>query len=148
MTDPVRLQLRRVKGFDLQEASRAVNGLPAASVARPHLFGNPFRIDAKRPRSAVVKSFRGFLYRWTDDALFRGAHHADDGSAAPLAGIGLIILRNRIRANVHRLRGHNLACFCPAGEPCHADVYLDVLKTDKPERWARRYPKLIEGRAP
>lgn len=143
MTEPVRLQLRRTRGFDLQAVSRAVNGLPAVSVARPHLFGNPFKIDPARPRKAAVQSFRGLLYRWSDTTIIDGTRFQDDGSCAPMAGLGLLIWRNSIRANVHRLRGHNIACFCPAGEPCHADVYLDVLKTDKPEIWARRYPKLI-----
>ena len=145
MTLPVRLQLRRAKGFDLQEVSRAVNGLPAVSVARPHLFGNPFRIDPARPRKAAVQSFRGFLYRWSGNTICHGARNADDGTPAVLDGLALIVLRTRILANVHQLRGHNLACFCPAGQPCHADVYLDVLKTDKPEIWARRYPKLVRG---
>lgn len=145
MTDPTRLQLRRVKGFDLQAESHAVNGLPAISVARPHLFGNPFRIDPSRPRIEAVRSFRGFLYRWSGNKILHGVRDADDGSPAPLDGLALIVLRNRIRASVHRLRGHNLACFCPAGEACHADVYLDVLKTDKPEIWARQHPKLIVG---
>lgn len=35
MTKPVRLQLSRRKGFDLQALSIATNGLPAVSVARP-----------------------------------------------------------------------------------------------------------------
>lgn len=24
------------------------------------------------------------------------------------------------------LRGKNLACFCPIGQPCHADVLLEI----------------------
>jgi hypothetical protein len=39
---PVRLRLSRAKGFDLQATSRALNGLPAKSVARPGPWGNPF----------------------------------------------------------------------------------------------------------
>lgn len=39
---PVRLQLSRAKGFNLQAQSRGLNGLPARSVARPGPFGNPF----------------------------------------------------------------------------------------------------------
>lgn len=40
MTRPVRLQLSRRKGFNLQALSRATNGLPAVKVARPTKFGN------------------------------------------------------------------------------------------------------------
>lgn len=31
-----------------------------------------------------------------------------------------------MRGNLHTLRGKNLACFCPAGSPCHADVLLEL----------------------
>jgi len=40
--EPVRLRLSRAKGFNLQALSRATNGLPAVSVARPSKWGNPF----------------------------------------------------------------------------------------------------------
>jgi Domain of unknown function (DUF4326) len=38
---PVRLQLSRAKGFNLQAHSRAINGLPAARVDRATRWGNP-----------------------------------------------------------------------------------------------------------
>jgi hypothetical protein len=41
---PVRLQLSRKKGFNLQALSRATNGLPAVNVARPSKWGNPYRV--------------------------------------------------------------------------------------------------------
>lgn len=50
MTDrPVRLQLSRKKGFRLQEASRALNGLEAVNVARPSRWGNPFKVGKAGP---------------------------------------------------------------------------------------------------
>lgn len=39
---PKRIQRRRVKGFDLQKESVALNGLNAVSVCRPGKWGNPF----------------------------------------------------------------------------------------------------------
>lgn len=39
MTKPVRLQLSRKKGFNLQRHSLAANGLPAINVARPNRWG-------------------------------------------------------------------------------------------------------------
>ncbi|WP_162560945.1 hypothetical protein [Methylobacterium durans] len=39
---PVRLQLSRYAGFNLQEHSRATNGLPAVNVDRSTPWGNPF----------------------------------------------------------------------------------------------------------
>ena len=41
---PVRLQLSRCKGFNLQALSLATNGLPAVNCARPMLYSNPFPI--------------------------------------------------------------------------------------------------------
>ncbi|WP_435102261.1 DUF4326 domain-containing protein [Arhodomonas sp. AD133] len=32
--------------------------------------------------------------------------------------------------NLHELRGHNLACWCPLGAPCHADVLLELANGD------------------
>lgn len=32
----------------------------------------------------------------------------------------------KIKARLHELRGKNLACWCKPGEPCHADVLLEL----------------------
>lgn len=50
-TDPVRLQLSRRAGFDLQELSRSTNGLPAVNVARPSKWETP-SASASRSTSA------------------------------------------------------------------------------------------------
>jgi hypothetical protein len=143
VTKPVRLQLSRRKGFNLQAVSIAVNGLPPLVVARPGLFGNPFAVTSTTDAAAAVSCFRRFLRRWSQTQIMEGAMF-EDGESAPIAGLGLIVLRNKIRANIWNLRGHNLACWCKPDAPCHADVYLDVLATDWPERWKRTYPKICD----
>lgn len=90
---PVRVQLRRTKGWRLPENT--------VVVARPGRWGNPFKVTAKRPADEAVDDFRLFLRyssigRWTCE---------------------------RARAE---LRGKNLACWCRPGEPCHADVLLEI----------------------
>lgn len=55
MTKPVRLQLSRRKGFDLQTLSQATNGLEAVNVARPSRFGNPFTIENTGRVDAVLR---------------------------------------------------------------------------------------------
>lgn len=45
MARPVRMQVSRKAGFNLQETSHAINGLPAKLVTRPGPWGNPFSID-------------------------------------------------------------------------------------------------------
>lgn len=138
MTDPVRLCLSRAKGFDLQAASRAANGLPARSVARPHLFGNIFRIGEHATAADAVRSFRKFLLVWSDTKIV-DATKFENGAAAPMEGIGMLVLRNRIRANLWHLKGKNLACYCREGSLCHADIYLDILRSDLPDRWKAKY---------
>lgn len=54
MPKPVRLQLSRRKGFDLQALSMATNGLPAVNVARPTKWGNPFPITAADSAADVL----------------------------------------------------------------------------------------------
>jgi hypothetical protein len=53
---PVRLQLSRKKGFNLQELSTKTNGLRAARVARPSKWGNPFSLSAM-DRTEAVRRF-------------------------------------------------------------------------------------------
>ncbi len=143
MTTPARLQLRRTKGFRLQEHSEAVNGLPARKVTRPGLFGNIFKVTDTTPAKEAVRSFRRFLRTWSDAQIMRSVR-VETGSGHPLAGVGLIVHRNHVRARLWQLRGHNLACFCRLDQPCHVDVYLDILATDWPERWKAKYPALCE----
>lgn len=143
MSTTVRLQLSRKKGFDLQALSLSTNGLPARTVTRPGLYGNIFKVTADTPAKDAVRSFRRFLAVWSDTQIIDDVR-TEDGAIEPMGGIALLILRNKIRANVWRLRGHNLACFCREGAPCHADVYLDFLTSDRPERWKAKYPALCQ----
>lgn len=103
MVTPVRLRLSRAKGFNLQSASAAVNGLPAVKVDRSTRWGNPFRVgdpgvpDAK----TAVARYREWL-------------------ATTLSGL------HTKRLARERLRGRNLGCWCAPGAPCHADVLIKV----------------------
>lgn len=105
MSDPVRLQLSRRKGFDLQLLSLATNGLPARSVARPGLFGNQWRVGTPNAPTAAdaVRLFR--------------QHDA----------------RRLVKHFGSELVGHNLACWCPLDQPCHADVLLELANANPPE---------------
>lgn len=118
MTQPVRIQLSRRKGFNLQAESVALNGLPAVNCARPSVYGNPFVIGESYP--IAEGSIGGAHLGETKITNARDAVEAfeawatDEGSPLP---------------EVSRLRGKNLACWCslPApGEPdhCHAAVLL------------------------
>ena len=65
-------------------------------VGRPTKWGNPFRAG-RSPRRAVL-AFKRVLH-----------FHAAIVASAKI-----------------ELRGKNLACWCKIGDPCHADVLLEI----------------------
>lgn len=67
-------------------------------VTRPTKWGNPYPLSLGR--AEVVRRFR--------DDLLAGR---------------LDVTVDDVR---RELRGHDLACYCPLDEPCHADVLLEV----------------------
>lgn len=106
MSAPVRLQLSRRKGFDLQAQSHAANGLPAVNVARPGKYGNPFRVTEARAAEEAAEMFRqNFI-----DCLLSGYWRT----------------RRTAESTLTDLRGKNLACWCKLDAPCHADVLLEL----------------------
>ena len=117
---PQRLVLSRRAGFDLQGTSLALNGLPAQSVARPGKWGNPFTIaevmaelglDRDAAQAEAVDRHRRWVAGTLEPAL----------SPGPPPDIALI------RAE---LAGRNLACWCRAGTPCHANLLIDLANGD------------------
>lgn len=108
MAEPVRLQLSRRKGFDLQALSRATNGLPAVNVTRPGKWGNRYRVGDPVYNGATGRTRKAGMTASEAVATFRRRECTPDRSAE--------IIRE--------LRGKNLACWCKPGDPCHADVLL------------------------
>lgn len=115
---PIRLQLSRHKGFNLQAHSRAVNGLAAVKVDRTTLFGNPFRIGEPCDRKIIR--------RWGWD--FKHPEFVcDDAETAVRRFRGCIGKDEAIWPFVREhIAGKNLACWCSALAPCHADVLLEI----------------------
>lgn len=116
---PQRIQLSRKKGFSLQAASLALNGLPAVKVDRTTKWGNPYVPGMIDPdvrginrvmvsSDCVVKAFRGYALRCLE---------VDPKHFEPL-------------------RGKNLACWCGGGA-CHADVLLELANSPDPAGAAR-----------
>ena len=94
--------------------SRALNGLDAVNVARPTPWGNPYRIGlvACGCRSAGECGHNTFNRETAAEAVecFRAIPRSEKRLA-------------QIRMS---LASKNLACWCKPGDPCHADVLLEL----------------------
>jgi hypothetical protein len=97
MRKPVRLQLSRKKGFDLQKTSQAANGLPASVVARPSKWGNPYPL-VEYGREKSLSLYCAYLCEALDAK----------------------------RLDLSELRNRNLACWCKPTDACHADILLEL----------------------
>ena len=107
MANPTRIQLSRRAGFNLQEFSRELNGLPAINCARPSRYGNPVKIGA------VIKSGPLKGQKITREEAIREFETS--------------YLPDMVRVDpefLKPLRGKNLACFCGLDEKCHVDILL------------------------
>lgn len=97
---PKRIQRRRTKGWRMPEG--------AIYVGRPTRWGNPFDWRKCSPdagprawaRGAAVDLFRDHLRRQ--------------------------LRRDASREMLAELRGHDLVCWCPLDQPCHADVLIEL----------------------
>ena len=124
---PVRLQLSRRKGFNLQEVSRAANGLAALKVTRPGDLGNPFRITG--PVKYLDGSGKVEWWVERDGGIWRFPTKAEAQIAAVEMFRKVVNMpgAEKFRAHVKlALRNVNPACNCRLGDPCHADVLLEI----------------------
>lgn len=113
MSEPKRIQRKRTKGWRMPEG--------AVYVGRPGRWSNSWEVGStgwlispggeglrdKRPhpplsRAEVVQQFRNL---WD----FYIQHDPE-----------------YVAAMRSELRGHDLACWCPLDQPCHADVLLEI----------------------
>lgn len=123
---PKRIQLRRTKGW------RKPAG--AIVVARPSKWGNPYKV-VPMPRSDA-----GLTRLATeDDYIVCERSVAVDNFATDLAdalvdpcGICHHPSILFMAEHLDELRGHDLACWCPLDQPCHADVLLELANREVP----------------
>lgn len=96
MSGPERVQLSRKKGWKLPPNT--------VVVARPTKWGNPFKSSDHGGgyfgNSVAVKLFECWL---------------EEAAQAPL-----------VAAIKRDLGGKSLACWCKPGDPCHADILLEI----------------------
>lgn len=108
---PSRIQRRRTAGWKMPEG--------AIYVGRPTKWGNPFQV-VRDGRFWTVVDNNGVDYRepingWAEKstAIIRSVELFEMDVQLGLAPYPL-----------EELRGHDLACWCATGQPCHADVLL------------------------
>lgn len=108
---PERIQLSRAKGWRMPPNT--------VVVSRPTKWGNPFdwqevmaewggsEEEAKAAAASIYRDWLGMREPERFSVHLRGP-------------------RVSILADLSSLRGKNLACWCKAGAPCHADVLIEL----------------------
>lgn len=106
------MRLSRAKGFNLQAASIALNGLAAINIARPGPWGNPFIVGQDGIRPHCIALFSDLL-----DGKYALA------ARAPLEAQRAFV----VHAADHwkSIKGKNLACWCELSHACHGDALLE-----------------------
>lgn len=111
---PVRVQRSR------KHKQVSPNGLPIVYVGRPGKWGNPYKVTGEPGHWFVIDTV-------LDEPC---ASFAEKSLAFDLA---LVLYKEEIshkhnsgNLNVYDLKGKNLSCWCKAGDPCHADVLLEL----------------------
>lgn len=97
---PIRIQLRRTKGWRMPENT--------VKVDRTTKWGNPFPVARTKrihPKEAGLTA---------EDAVAAFREHMED------------LIEENGNLWLLALTGKNLACWCKIGSPCHADVLLEL----------------------
>ena len=102
---PSRVQRQRTKGWTTPLCSCGC-GKPAIYVGRPTKWGNPWHIGP---------DLTPFMAAWLYGECLAGRRAWPSSEPMPT--------KAEIRAE---LKGHDLMCWCPAGQPCHADILLAI----------------------
>ena len=98
---PKRIQRKRTKGWKMPPNT--------VYVGRPTIWGNPYRVGQavgpNAPRMTAAEAVTKYR-EWLE-------------ACNKFSTISIEFVRKE-------LRGKNLACWCPLGQPCHADVLLEI----------------------
>lgn len=122
VADPIRIQLKRTRGW--RKPPNTV------IVSRPSKWGNPFSVSQEDGEWSVVSSLvKDLAYEKYPTIVVKcDTREAAVKKAVELFHEALLIGDlNFEPADVRQeLGGKNLACWCKAGDRCHADVLLAV----------------------
>ena len=106
-TTPQRVQLSRKKGWRMPPNT--------ISVARPGKWGNPFSVLPE-------------LAPGTPAGRYIAMPTVEEAVAAYRLWLQIDPAGQQVAQQAHALlRGHDLACWCRPGTPCHAQVLIDLV---------------------
>jgi hypothetical protein len=95
-------------------------------VDRATRWGNPYPVDAYG-RELALALFRNTVEGCWSPGL---VEHLDDPTVQTIYLLHTSFRAQHAFSDVRALRGKNLACWCKPGEPCHADVLLELANKD------------------
>lgn len=127
---PTRIQRQRAPGWRL--ADHITSPLGATYVGRPTRFGNPFTITPAASRRGGPRHMWAVQYQGR--TLIRCDHKAAaraDATDRYANWIREPEQAGQLRLFRALLHGRDLTCWCPIGEPCHADVLLEITNTER-----------------
>ena len=107
---PERIQLRRTKGWRMPPNT--------VKVDRTTPWGNPFLVGSQGPAIRCV-----YYYVMMICGLHCLSTGVECGKRQDVAYAALMAAKKDRYAP---LRGKNLACWCRPGQPCHADVLIEI----------------------
>ena len=115
-----RVQRKRTKGWKMPEN--------AIYVGRPTMFGNPFNIvESKQGGNFWVEApgtyLNNILNKW--DVPFNTKNEA--AQIACNCYKDMIEKDSEMLAEIQKLKGKNLACWCSLSAPCHVDILIELL---------------------
>lgn len=122
---PERIQLRRTKGWRMPPNT--------VKVDRTSRFGNPYLVERQAGKLWDAESgiWRGKLH---SVRLLGGPYwyrcNLTREEAIALA-CKMFASETAPKLDLTDLRGKNLACWCPPGSPCHADVLLELANREE-----------------
>lgn len=116
---PQRIQRKRTKGWKMPDG--------VVYVGRPTKWGNPFTIKEHGPKMALALYGNVIHGLWSPILL---ADLSDEDYVRNYEAMQA--MRGRLQNHPKEvawmeLKGRDLCCWCQPGDPCHADVLLEIV---------------------
>lgn len=108
ISKPIRVQRKRSRGWRMPPNTVCVD-------RTTQFYGNPFIVGTYYYHDTPTSTKQCFVRdrKHAAEIYDKWLHETYEGG----------VIKQLVKLE---LRGKNLACFCPEGEPCHADILLKV----------------------